>query len=310
MSWHEVPVGIRDAVAEVIGSPVVEAITQHGGFSPGSADRVVAADGARAFVKTAWAAVNEETPDIHRREAEITALLPIDAPVPRLLGVVDEGDWVAVVLEDVEGRHPITPWRADELEASLDAYGMLSNAPLSEELGSRLESITGVVDRYATAWNAVDAAAISGLSTDREQWLTARIGDLHDLARAAGSLVGGDALVHFDARADNILVRPDGAVTVVDWPWALRGAPWFDALLLMLNVRLLAPEDDVEAVLRRHGAFSGMPDEGANAVLAALAGTFLERSMQSPAPGIPTLRAFQRKQAIACLDWLRVRLDG
>jgi hypothetical protein len=310
MSWLEVPVGIREAVGEVIGSPVVEATTQHGGFSPGSADRVVAADGTRAFVKTAWDRVNAETPGIHRREAEITALLPADAPVGRLLGVVDEGAWVAIVLEDVEGRHPITPWRADELDATLDAYRMLSAAALEDDLASRLGFLADVVGGYASAWVAVGDAAHRGLAPEDERWLDAHIGDLHDLAQAAGPLVAGDALVHFDARADNILIRPDGTAIVVDWPWALRGAPWFDPLLLMLNVRLLDPGHDVDAVIARHPAFAGMPGEGASAVLAGLAGMFLERSLQPPVPGIPTLRGFQRAQGVACLDWLRVRLEG
>jgi hypothetical protein len=50
MPWDDVPAEVQSAVAEILGSPVVSAQSQTGGFSPGSADRVVTADGLRAFV--------------------------------------------------------------------------------------------------------------------------------------------------------------------------------------------------------------------------------------------------------------------
>ena len=45
------PLSLRSDVERALGSPVVRAASQPGGFSPGSADRVVLADGRRAFVK-------------------------------------------------------------------------------------------------------------------------------------------------------------------------------------------------------------------------------------------------------------------
>src|SRR6478735_291080 len=93
--WSELPAGLRAEIERALGSEVVEAQSQPGGFSPGSADRVVLADGRRAFVKTGDAAVNAETVEIHRREAAIAAALPGSVPAPRLLGVVDRGDVIA-----------------------------------------------------------------------------------------------------------------------------------------------------------------------------------------------------------------------
>ncbi|GCB50951.1 hypothetical protein SNL152K_8298 [Streptomyces sp. NL15-2K] len=49
--WAHLPEPVRDAVADVLGGPVVHAVTQPGGFSPGAATRVRTADGRRAFVK-------------------------------------------------------------------------------------------------------------------------------------------------------------------------------------------------------------------------------------------------------------------
>ena len=48
--WADLPLRVQAAVEEILGSPVVQAVSQPGGFSPGCADRIVTADGRRAFV--------------------------------------------------------------------------------------------------------------------------------------------------------------------------------------------------------------------------------------------------------------------
>src|SRR6478672_7679817 len=94
--WADLPGELRADVERALGSAVVHARSQSGGFSPGSADRVVLADGRRAFVKTGDGAVNAETVEIHRMEAAIAAILPASVPAPRLLAVVDRGDVIAL----------------------------------------------------------------------------------------------------------------------------------------------------------------------------------------------------------------------
>jgi len=49
LQWDELPPPLRARIEEVLGEPVVEARSQSGGFSPGSADRVITASGRRAF---------------------------------------------------------------------------------------------------------------------------------------------------------------------------------------------------------------------------------------------------------------------
>lgn len=114
ISWAQLPQRVRVAVEEILGASVVEAVSQPGGFSPGSADRVRTGEGVRAFVKAAGLDPNPDPPQLHRREARITAALPVTVPAPRLLGHYDDGDWVALVLQDVDGWHPVTPWHAEQ----------------------------------------------------------------------------------------------------------------------------------------------------------------------------------------------------
>jgi Ser/Thr protein kinase RdoA (MazF antagonist) len=123
--------------------------------------------------------------------------------------------------------------------------------------------------------------------------------DLCALADRALAAVAGDTLVHTDIRADNLLLGPDGAVTIVDWPHACRGAAWLDTLLLLINVRLYGGHD-TDRLLARCAADPG----DLVAVLAALAGFFMDYARRPPPPGLPTLREFQRIQGEAVLAWL------
>ncbi|MDL9981247.1 phosphotransferase family protein [Microbacterium sp. ASV49] len=306
--WIELSAGLRADVERMLGSAVVDAQSQAGGFSPGSADRVLLADGRRAFVKTGDAAVNAECVEIHRMEAAIAVALPASVPAPRLLGVVDGGDVIAVAFEDVEGRHPDTPWRMDELTAVLDALHEISRA----EVGSDVP-LPAIADAYGPpfgGWRRLfDAGGVVlALPDGLDAWVSARLPALAEAASVALSDLDGASLLHLDVRADNLLVRPDGSIVVVDWPWAGRGAPWADALGLLINVRYYDPSADVEALIATHPVFEGMPRDAATRALAGFAGFFIEASTQPPSPGIPTLREFQRDQGIATLAWLRERM--
>ena len=116
LDWAEVPPSVRRVIEQWLGSTIVSVTNQRGGFSPGVAARVETADGRRVFIKVGGPQPNPDVPTIYRRELGIAAALPADAPVPRLLWSYDEGEWVAMVFEYIDGRQPVQPWRGDELE--------------------------------------------------------------------------------------------------------------------------------------------------------------------------------------------------
>lgn len=300
IAWADLPGSVRAGVERVLGSPVVEAVTQPGGFSPGSADRVVTADRRRAFVKAVSAESNPVTPGMHRSEAAVLAALPADARVPRLLGVHDDGTWVALVVEDVEGRHPRLPWRPDELEATRTAYARLASRPVPPALAA-LPTTADVFGPDLAGWERV----LAGPVPDLEPWAAAHLDRLASSAARGVALLEGDRLVHGDARADNLLVRADGTVAVVDWPWASRGPGWFDPVCLLVNVALNDPAADVDGLVRRW--LPDVPDAHVDAVLAGLAGYFVDVARRPDPPGLPTVRAFQRAQGVVVLGWLRRR---
>ncbi|WP_353807748.1 hypothetical protein [Agromyces sp. SYSU T00194] len=310
MPWGEVPASLRAAVEDVLGSRVVSADSQSAGFSPGSADRVVTADGRRAFVKTASAAINARAVELHRQEAAIAAALPAHLPTPGVLGVIDRGDWIAVVFEDVAGRHPHTPWQRDEVIAVLDALDALTSRPAPPELATTLPRVPDAIGHDLRGFErlAADPGRLPALAPDDDAWVRTRLDRLAAMAIELLGEIGGDRLAHLDARADNLLVTPAGEVVLVDWPWAAVGAAWFDAFLLLVNVRLYDPAADVEALLAEHPVFAGLDPDTATRTIAGFTGFCLDAAGQPEVPAIPTLRRFQLDQGLAGLAWLRERM--
>ena len=100
-------------------------------MSPGCATRVVTEDGGRAFVKAVGAELNPDSPSLFRREIEALGLIGGDPLWASLLASYDDGSWVALLLEDVEGRHA---------DLAVDAE-MDSLLAATDRLGERLSTV-------------------------------------------------------------------------------------------------------------------------------------------------------------------------
>ena len=292
LDWEQVPGAVRRWADGALGSPVVRASTQLGGFSPGAAARVVCADGRRAFVKAAGRALNPDTPDLNRAEVVALRLLPGDVPAPALLSSYDDGDWVALLLEDVDGRRPGLPWSDADLAAVARSLTAVAGTPAPAGLGT-FERVVHAL----TAWDEV-AANPAGVDAG----VLARLPEMlrrQDLAR---EVTRGEALVHWDARADNILVR-DGEAVLLDWAWACRGAPWLDTLLLAMDLRVQGGPD-ADGFLRAHPVTRAVPPQHLAAVVACMVGVWLERARRPAPPGLPTIRSWQAHCGTVALEWL------
>ena len=294
IGWADLPEQVRRQIEAVIGAPVLSAESQAGGFSPGTADRVVAANGRRAFVKAVSTTLNTRSVELARAEAHVTARMPADAPVPRLLGSLDDGEWVVLLHEDIEGRHPRTPWVEDEIDATVRALRKLAAAVTP----APVTGIPRAADHLAEPFGGW-ARLAADPPPDLDPWVAAHLGDLCAAAdRGLAAVATGSTLVHCDLRADNLLVRPDGSVVVVDWPYGCVGPAWLDTLLLAMNVLVYGGPGD--------RLLDGIDPRVAADLIAGFTGDFLERS-RHPSPGIRYVRAFQRAQADAMLPWLRER---
>ena len=113
------PDDVRAAIDEIAGSPVADAVHLDGGFSPGPAARCALADGRVVFVKAAGTELNPVSPEMHRREGQVLAGLHEHVPAPQLIGMFDDGDWVALVIEWIDGAMPLAPLGSDDVDRLL-----------------------------------------------------------------------------------------------------------------------------------------------------------------------------------------------
>jgi aminoglycoside phosphotransferase (APT) family kinase protein len=292
ISWDDVPRHVRAAVDQGLGSPITSAVTQQGGFSPGAAVRVVCEDGRRAFVKAVGRSLNPDSPGLHRREIQAMSVLPDGVPAPRLLSSYDDGDWVALVLEDVAGRRPDLPWQGGDVDAMSVALGHLARTRAPEQLPVFADN-GGVL----TSWDQVTA--------DPEGIGSALLHRLPEMLAAqflAREVTPGDALVHWDARADNVLIRAGKAV-LLDWAWASRGAPWLDSLLLAMDFRIQGGPDP-DDFLHASAVTREVEPTHLRAVVACMVGVWADYARRPPPRGLPTIRSWQANCRDHAQRWL------
>ncbi|HEX2850278.1 MAG TPA: aminoglycoside phosphotransferase family protein [Acidimicrobiales bacterium] len=305
LEWDEVPEDVRSRVAAALGSPVVTAVNQPGGFSPGVAARCRLADGRRCFIKSVSPEPNPSTPDLHRREAEVASALPPHLPVPALLDVIDDGTWVTLVFEEIEGQPPAQPWSMEDLAATFGSLEELAAATTP----CPVVTLPSFVERHRAAFAGYrtlaggGAAPVDGL----DPWTRRHLDALAALEDGWEDAAAGSSLLHSDLRADNLLVTPDGAVVVVDWPHACIGPAWVDKACMLPSVGLGGGPSPAEVVAALD-PFGEVEPEALDLVLVALCGYFTHQGAQPDPPGLPTVRAFQRAQGAVAREWLMVRL--
>ncbi|MCZ2819677.1 phosphotransferase [Modestobacter sp. VKM Ac-2977] len=308
LPYDQLPAGLRTAIDAALGSPVVHVSPRTGGFSPGPAVVVTCADGGRAFVKAVGTPLNPDTPALLRTEAAVTAALPAGLPAPRLRAHLewaeDADEWVALVFDEVDGACPTLPWTAATATRVLTGVSSFAEratpCPVAE-----LPSLDDRLTQELTAWPLLRAdppADLDPWEADRLDWLA------EVPARLAGrGGLTGDTLVHLDLRADNLLLRPDGELVLLDWAWAARGPAWVDPVLLSLDMAVHGGLDPATLATGLPAVAAADPADVTDLLL-VLTGMWA-LTMRAPAPpGIPTLRAFQRRFHGVALHWARSRL--
>lgn len=306
--WSDIPASIRVSIEERLGSRVVEARTQIGGFSPGVASRLRLADGTRAFVKAVSYAANPNTPGMHLREASVVPQLPAAVPAPKFLFAIADSAWAAIGLEEIDGHTPTLPWTLIELSRVVDAI-----VELTEILTPAPFAAPPIAIAHEDSFNrfrSLHSAYVEGLDalSDVDPWIVENLEMLATLESRWMAATQGDTLLHCDLRADNILVTAD-RIMFVDWPHVVHGADWFDLMAMLPSVGMQGGPN-LEATFLSNRLGSSAPTNDVDAALCALAGYFVDSGRKTAPPGLPTLRPFQQAQGIAAITWLRERLDS
>jgi hypothetical protein len=243
--------------------------------------RVAFADGRTAFVKHA---LTDDAAAWLRKERLLYESLrgPF---MPAYLGAHSDAETTLLVLEDLSGAEWPPPWspaRIDAVLASLDALRQARPPDGIEALEAMRESVVG--------WGriAADPEPLLATALCSRAWLDDALPALIRAGEEAP--LGGDDLLHFDVRSDNLCFVDDRAL-FVDWNLACTGNGRFDVAFWLPSLTLEGGPEPWEV----------LPDAGPLA--AAVAGFFAARAGLPRAPGAPTVRAFQRAQAEVALPW-------
>lgn len=303
ITWADLPSEVRDGIEDVLGGRVVDTWSESGGFSPGTADRVRTDSGRRAFVKAVSPAQNADSPSLLRHEADHLEGLAGSRHVPALIGRYDDGEWIALIMEEIAGRCPPVPWSDEHVEVAMATLAAFAAETTPSPLRGLASTVEGLRPLF-TGWTRLREDPAERI----DPWVAARLEALEALALTALAQLHGCTVVHADVRADNLLIRDDSSMVIVDWPWAMTGPPWLDRLLLLINIDLYGGHD-VDALADQH--LADVDPELITGTLAGLCGFFTDAGRQPPIPGLPTLRAFQQAHADSATAWLRRRLaDG
>jgi aminoglycoside phosphotransferase len=300
MQWAELPAPVRRGIEARLGAAVLTADSQPGGFSPGLASRLRLADGSRVFVKAVSGSPNADSPEMHRREARVAAALPPDVPAPALRWSWDDGDWVVLAFDDVDGRSPELPWKTDVLARVLAAL-----ASLADRLTPSPIALAPARERLARLFGGWQRIVDDGLEHRLPAGVRDRLGELLATEARWPESVQGESLVHLDVRADNVLITSE-RVYFVDWPAASIGAPWIDLAAMLPSVAMQGGPDP-EEVWRAHPMSRGVDDELVDAFVVAVVGYFAHSILLPPPPGLPTIREFQAAQGVHAAAWLAHR---
>ncbi len=307
VSWADLPGPVRADIERACGTPVISTRTQPGGFSPGLAVRALCADGARVFIKAVSARANSDSHRYHQREARIlTALDSLitarQLPIPRLRGTATCGSWTALVIDDVDGRQPATPWQPSDLGRVLTTLDDVADA-----LTPALIPVPAITDLYARAFTGWRTLASQPGTSYLDSWTRDHLSQLASLEQDWAAHADGQTVLHTDRRADNLLLTRDRDM-VVDWPHACRGAAFIDPVLLAGSIAADGGPPPNQVIAGSRSARAASRD-AITAIVCAAAGYFTERALRPPEPGLAAARAHQAAQGQATRQWLAQLLD-
>jgi Phosphotransferase enzyme family len=300
--WEELPAPARARIEHLLASRVSAAQNCTGGFSPGFASQLTLADGRRAFVKAMDIDAWPTQAPLHQAEARVAAALPSSIPAPRFLGSSDDGHWVALAFEAIDGAEPAQPWNRTDLDRVLAALGQLA------EVGTPSPIALPRDHPRLGGWASLahDPARRARLLA-RSAWAASHLPLLIALERDGLAAAQGSSLVHFDLYPHNILLTA-GQVLFVDWPHARLGAPFIDLLLLLSSAA--ADGIDPEPILARQPLAARIQPHVIDAVLAAHAGFCLSGTLAPAPPGLAPIIEAKLGLARATIGWLARRVSG
>ncbi|MCA1219172.1 phosphotransferase [Streptomyces sp. 8L] len=299
IAWQDLPAAVRGEITGRLCAPVVRAETQGGGFTAGLAARLLLGDGRRVFVK--GIPTGHPLAGMYEQEAAVAAAVPSGFSSPALLWSGRFEDWVLLLFDDVDGRHPsLAPGSADlpGVLATVASMGeVLSPCPYGAA-----RPVAEAMARVSNCWRTLAADPPSDLSA----WCVRHLPGLVEMETRWMSVAEGDTLLHADLRPDNMVrEHASGVIHVVDWAFGYRGAAWFDIAWLVPYLIMEGHSPvSAEQTLAGIPAWRSADPDAVTALAISVAGHW---ELARRRPSRPRLRAYQKREALAALAWTAFR---
>jgi hypothetical protein len=242
--------------------------------------------GRSAFVKIA---AFDYVADWFRDERLAYEALEGEPFIPRLVGWDDDGVAPLLAVENLADAFWPPPWDRATVDAVLAALEELHAVTPRRPLPAAADRQFGL-----DGWPGVreDPSAFLSTAICSPEWLAEHLPMLG--AASTNASVGGDRVLHFDVRSDNLCVR-GGRTRFVDWNHACVGNPLLDTASWLPSLQTEggpAPEEI-------------LPDDtpGLPEIASFLAGYFCARAGLPQIPQAPHVRGLQLAQAQTSLPW-------
>jgi hypothetical protein len=299
---------VKDDVARVLGSPVARAARVYGGYAPSATFRMVLADDRHVFFKGVSAASNDymrsALPKEERVYRELGALIRPWAPT--FLGSFKRRDWHVLLLEDV-GPQTMPPWSPAKARRSARSFATFHATTHGKRL-PRWLSRTEHHD-FAELWRRLsrsgELAKTAGLARHRadeaREWLDVALPELRESAGRLPQLRPPHSLLHFDTRSDNVRLQGD-QLRMFDWNFASVGPHEID-VAAFAQATEAEGGPPVDRIMEWYAGVMPLRRSYVDAAVAGIAAYFADRAWRPPIPGVPRVRAFQRRQLKVSLAW-------
>jgi hypothetical protein len=316
-AWADVPAGLRERIAALIGEPVAGGEIAWGGYGPTASFVLTTASGARHFCKGTHPGNTKEG---HAAVLQECANLMRFAELARFgagyRGMVEADGWHLAVLEFVPRGADVPPWTPHAVEqvfARIAAFHAATPAEARNALGDRLAS-----DLLAKAqnWHSLRDPAMHGrfiaLFEDAGAaagWLDAHLDRLIARTQDGAALGGPHGWVHMDIRSDNMIFAADGRLLLIDWPVLSWGPQLLDVAFFLTSLEAEGGPACAEG-LRRYEEAAGVVFAPGDIATAAtiVAGFFAARAGEPEVAALPRLRGLQKSVLFPALRWTCARL--
>jgi len=309
-----VPREVKDDVARVLGSPVARAARVYGGYAPSATFRMVLADGRHAFFKGVNASSNDYMRGALPREERVYRELGrlIRPWAPAFLGSFKRLDWHVLLLEDV-GPQTMPPWSPAKARRSVRSFATFHASTHGHALPrwlSRTEhhSFAELWRRLSQSGELANTAGLAGRRADEaREWLDVALPDLRESAARLTQLRAPHSLLHFDTRSDNVRLNGE-QLRMFDWNFASVGPHEIDAAAFAQATEVEGGPP-VDRTMGWYAEVMPLRKSYVDAAVAGIAAYFADRAWRPPIPGVPRVRAFQRRQLKVSLAWAARLLD-